>query len=51
MKQIESIKEFDGYLNRYEHQSTTCQCKMTFSVYLPSQAQNDKVLLYTGCLD
>ena len=37
MKQIESIKEFDGQLNRYVHPSSTCQCDMTFSVYLPPQ--------------
>ena len=43
MKQIESIKEFGGYLNRYEHDSSTCQCKMTFSVYLPPQAATEKV--------
>ncbi len=43
MKQIESIKESGGYLNRYEHDSTTCHCKMTFSVYLPPQAQTKKV--------
>ncbi len=43
MKQIESIKESGGYLNRYEHNSTTCHCKMTFSVYLPPQAQTEKV--------
>ena len=43
MKQIESIKEFGGYLNRYEHDSSTCQCKMTFSVYLPPQATTEKV--------
>ena len=43
MKQIESIKEFGGYLNRYEHDSSTCQCKMTFSVYLPPQAKAEKV--------
>jgi S-formylglutathione hydrolase len=43
MKKIESIKEFGGYLNRYEHQSGVCQCKMTFSVYLPPQAENNKV--------
>ncbi len=43
MKMIESIKEFGGYLNRYEHDSSSCQCKMTFSVYLPSQAKNNKV--------
>ena len=43
MKQIESIKESGGYLNRYVHQSTTCHCEMTFSVYLPPQAATDKV--------
>lgn len=43
MKQIESIKEFGGWLNRYEHQSTSCHCTMTFSVYLPPQAETEKV--------
>lgn len=43
MKIIESIKESGGYLNRYEHQSTACQCKMIFSVYLPPQAETRKV--------
>lgn len=43
MKQIESIKEFGGFLNRYEHTSEACQCKMTFSVYLPPQAQSGPV--------
>jgi len=43
MKQIESIKEFGGYLNRYVHRSNSCHCDMTFSVYLPSQAKNNSV--------
>jgi len=43
MKKIESIKEFGGFLNRYVHQSSSCHCEMTFSVYLPLQAQNNKV--------
>ena len=43
MKQLESIKESAGYLNRYEHDSNSCQCKMTFSVYLPPQAKLNKV--------
>lgn len=43
MKQIESIKEFGGYLNRYDHNSSSCQCKMIFSVYLPPQAKLKKV--------
>lgn len=43
MKQIESIKEFGGFLNRYTHDSATCQCEMTFSVYLPPQAEKGPV--------
>ncbi len=43
IQQIESIKEFGGYLNRYTHQSKTLDCEMTFSVYLPPQAEKDKV--------
>jgi len=43
MEQIESIREFGGYLNRYTHHSTACQCEMTFSVYLPPQAATNKV--------
>jgi S-formylglutathione hydrolase len=43
MKLIESIKEFGGWLNRYTHQSTVLNCKMTFSVYLPPQAEKNGV--------
>ena len=43
MNEIESIKECGGYLKRYTHDSSVCQCEMTFSVYLPAQAQDDKV--------
>ncbi|MCU7829922.1 MAG: S-formylglutathione hydrolase [Candidatus Thiodiazotropha sp. (ex Myrtea sp. 'scaly one' KF741663)] len=43
MKQIESIKEFGGLLNRYEHSSAVCHCTMTFSVYLPPKAETEKV--------
>ena len=43
MKKIESIKEFDGYLNRYTHESAVCNCEMTFSVYLPPQAEKSEV--------
>jgi S-formylglutathione hydrolase len=43
MKQIESIKEFGGWLNRYQHNSTSCNCEMTFSVYLPPKAETEKV--------
>ena len=43
MQQIESIKEFGGWLNRYSHASDSCNCEMTFSVYLPPQAETGKV--------
>jgi S-formylglutathione hydrolase len=43
MKEIESIKESGGYLNRYTHASSSCQCEMTFSVYLPPQSRNAEV--------
>lgn len=43
MQQIEHVKEFGGWLNRYEHQSACCDCTMTFSVYLPPQAETGKV--------
>ncbi len=43
LQAIESIREFGGYLNRYRHDSASCHCEMTFSVYLPPQAHSEKV--------
>lgn len=43
MKEIESVKEFGGWLKRYQHASSSCNCEMTFSVYLPPQAATEKV--------
>ena len=43
MKKLESIKEFDGFLERYSHDSACCGCEMTFSIYLPKQAKNQQV--------
>ncbi len=43
MQKIESIKEFGGWLNRYTHQSKVLNCQMTFSVYLPPQAEKNSV--------
>lgn len=43
MLRIERVKEFGGYLDRYTHDSVACQCEMTFSVYLPPQAEKEKV--------
>ena len=43
MKQIEHIKEFGGWLNRYRHTSDVCNCTMQFSVYLPPRAASERV--------
>jgi S-formylglutathione hydrolase len=43
MQQIERIREFGGWLNRYTHDSNACRCPMTFSVYLPPQAESQSV--------
>jgi S-formylglutathione hydrolase len=43
MIEIESIKEFGGYLKRYSHDSEVCRCEMIFSVYLPPQAEQQPV--------
>ena len=38
-----SSKCFDGWQQRYQHRSTALHCDMVFSIYLPPQAQNEKV--------
>lgn len=43
MERIERIREFGGWLERYRHDSDSCRCAMTFSVYLPPQAQRAPV--------
>ena len=43
MENTEKVKEFGGWLQRYVHKSASCQCDMTFSVFLPPQAENAKV--------
>ena len=43
IQRIESIKESGGYLNRYTHESKVLDCEMTFSVYLPPQAEQGNV--------
>lgn len=42
MNEVERIKEFGGWLKRFTHHSTACQCEMTFSIYLPPQAETQK---------
>ncbi|MEM5527435.1 S-formylglutathione hydrolase [Gammaproteobacteria bacterium AS21] len=43
MKALSTVKEFGGELIRYQHYSTSCQCDMTFSVYLPPLATTQAV--------
>ena len=43
MQEVESIKEFGGFLKRYTHQSAVNNCEMVFSVYMPPQAEKSKV--------
>ncbi|MDP2265896.1 MAG: S-formylglutathione hydrolase, partial [Thiobacillus sp.] len=43
MKQVERIREFGGWLERWQHESEACRCSMTFSVYLPPQAATQKL--------
>lgn len=40
---ISKVKTFGGWLNTYTHLSEACNCKMTFSVFLPPQAETEKV--------
>jgi len=43
MENTEQVREFGGWLQRYTHKSDSCHCDMTFSVFLPPQAENQKV--------
>ena len=43
MQQIESVRCFDGQQLRFKHSSKTLHCEMTFSVYLPPQAESEKL--------
>ena len=43
LEQIGSNQSFGGRQLRYKHQSTTLNCEMTFSVYLPPQAAKGPV--------
>jgi len=36
-------KSFEGFLESYSHQSTSCSCPMSFSIYLPPQVNQKKV--------
>lgn len=43
MENTETIKDSGGWLKRYTHASQTCNCEMTFSIFLPPQADSGKV--------
>jgi S-formylglutathione hydrolase len=43
MQRIERIRESGGWLDRYQHASSSCNCDMQFSVYLPPAAENGPV--------
>jgi S-formylglutathione hydrolase len=43
LEQIGANQSFGGQQLRYKHQSTTLNCEMTFSVYLPPQANKGSV--------
>ncbi|GJM02255.1 MAG: S-formylglutathione hydrolase [Rhodomicrobium sp.] len=47
LNEIGNNKSFGGQQKRFEHQSESCNCKMTFSIYLPKEAEQTAVpLLY-----
>ena len=39
LENLSSQKSFGGWLKRYRHRSRTLDCEMTFTVYLPPQAE------------
>lgn len=43
MENTEQIRDSGGWLKRYVHASSSCNCDMTFSIFLPPQAENGKV--------
>lgn len=43
LEQISSNQSFGGQQLRYRHRSTALDCDMTFSIYLPPQAKQNKV--------
>lgn len=44
LEQLSSSKLFGGWQNQYQHQSSSLNCTMRFSVYLPPQAKTDQRL-------
>lgn len=42
---LSSTKSFGGWIKRVKHHSTSLQCEMIFAIYLPPQAETEKVPL------
>lgn len=42
---VSATKSFGGWLKRYKHHSRALDCEMIFAIYLPPQAETDKVPL------
>lgn len=45
MEQLANIRCFDGQQQRYRHFSSALSCEMTFSVFLPPQAEQQRIPL------
>jgi len=45
LTELSSVKSYDGQQKRFEHKSSSCNCTMTFSIYLPKEAETNKVPL------
>lgn len=43
LNEVKSNKCAGGWVRFYEHDSTSCQCPMTFSVFVPAQAEQGPV--------
>lgn len=43
MKLISETKSFEGWVKRYQHQSSSVNCEMVFAIYLPPQAKTERV--------
>jgi S-formylglutathione hydrolase len=43
IEQIANQKSFNGWQQRFTHQSSTLNCAMTFSIYMPPQAEHTAV--------
>lgn len=47
LKEIESHKTFGGWVRRFSHTSKVCNCTMNFYVFVPAQAEHQKVPVST----